>query len=204
MLGAVPLDPVLQWREQLITGSDVWASHVANEATVNAFDSIAKQMVDESAWNDRERRQDRFSGDQRRLQGGLAAAFPVSVDIGHLYMEDLGAGVNAVQRTFAAAAPWIRAARAPQAIGCEKKSVRLSTCFLIDDYFGRFSTPAAVIPMVLAAAERENLEIDYLARESACATAGDASPASLTVGSLVTVAGPRDDRRPAAAPRPAG
>jgi hypothetical protein len=50
MLGSVPLDPVLQWREQLITDSDVWASHVANEATVNAFDSIAKQIVDESAW----------------------------------------------------------------------------------------------------------------------------------------------------------
>jgi hypothetical protein len=50
MLGAVPLDPVLQWREQLITDSDVWASHVANEATVNEFDAIAKRMVDESAW----------------------------------------------------------------------------------------------------------------------------------------------------------
>jgi hypothetical protein len=50
MLGAVPLDPVLQWREQLITDSDVWASHVANEATLAAFDSLAKQMVDESAW----------------------------------------------------------------------------------------------------------------------------------------------------------
>ena len=50
MLGAVPLDPVLQWREQLITDSDVWASHVANEATVEAFDSIAKTMADESAW----------------------------------------------------------------------------------------------------------------------------------------------------------
>jgi hypothetical protein len=50
MLGAVPLDPVLQWREQLITDSDVWARHVANEATVNAFDSIAKATADESAW----------------------------------------------------------------------------------------------------------------------------------------------------------
>jgi hypothetical protein len=50
MLGAVPLDPVLQWREQLITDSDVWASHVANEATIEAFDSIAKTMADESAW----------------------------------------------------------------------------------------------------------------------------------------------------------
>jgi hypothetical protein len=49
-LGAVPLDPVLQWREQLITDSDVWARHVANQATVEAFDSIAKTMADDSAW----------------------------------------------------------------------------------------------------------------------------------------------------------
>ena len=50
MLGAVPLDPVLQWREQMITDSDVWARHVANQATIDAFDSIAKKMVDTSAW----------------------------------------------------------------------------------------------------------------------------------------------------------
>jgi hypothetical protein len=50
MLGQVPLDPILQWREQLITDTDVWASHVANQATVEAFDSIAKSLVDESAW----------------------------------------------------------------------------------------------------------------------------------------------------------
>jgi hypothetical protein len=50
MLGAVPLDPVLQWREQLITDSDVWARHVANPATIEAFDSIAKKITDESAW----------------------------------------------------------------------------------------------------------------------------------------------------------
>lgn len=50
MLGAVPLDPVLQWREQLITDSDVWATRVANEATTEAFDSIAKKITDDSAW----------------------------------------------------------------------------------------------------------------------------------------------------------
>jgi hypothetical protein len=110
----------------------------------------------------------------------------VSVEVGHLYMEDLAEGCSAVQRTFAAAAPWVRAARTPQAIGCEKKAVRLSTCFLIDDYFSRFSSPAEVIPMVLAAAKREDLEIDYLARESAGASASGVSPASLTLGSLVT------------------
>jgi hypothetical protein len=110
----------------------------------------------------------------------------VSVEIGHLYMEDFANGESAVRRAFAAAAPWVRAARDPRAIGCEKESVRLSTCFLIDDYFSRFSSPTSVIPMVLAAAEQEELEIDYLARESACAVAGGISPASLTLGSLVT------------------
>ncbi len=110
----------------------------------------------------------------------------VSVEVGHLYMEDLVAGESAVRRTFAAAAPWVRAARTPQAIGCEKRAVRLSSCFLVDDYFSRFSSPAEVIPMVLAAARREDLEIDYLARESACAGVGAVSPASLTLGRLVT------------------
>jgi hypothetical protein len=110
----------------------------------------------------------------------------VSVEVGHLYMEDLSAGPAAVRRAFATAAPWLRTALTPQAVGCEKKSVRVSTCFLIDDYFSRFSSPALVIPMVLAAAEREGVEIDYLARESACADANGVSPATLTLGSLVT------------------
>jgi hypothetical protein len=110
----------------------------------------------------------------------------VSVEIGHLYMEDFIEGLDAVQRAFAAAAPWVHTARTPQAVGCAKKSIRVSTCFLIDDYFSRFSSPAAVIPMVLAAAEREGMEIDYLARESACASANGMSPATLTLGSLVT------------------
>jgi hypothetical protein len=110
----------------------------------------------------------------------------VSVELGHLYMEDFADGESAVRRAFAAAAPWAAAARTPQAVGCEKKSVRVSTCFLVDDYFSRFSSPALVIPMVRAAAEREGLEIDYLARESACAAAGGVSPAYLTLGSLVT------------------
>jgi hypothetical protein len=110
----------------------------------------------------------------------------VSVEVGHLYMEDLADGEAAVRRAFAAAAPWLRTAQTPQAIGCEKKSVRVSTCFLIDDYFSRFSSPAAVIPMVLAAADSEGVQIDYLARESACASVNGVSPAALTLGSLVT------------------
>jgi hypothetical protein len=50
MLGAVPLDPVLQWREQLITDGDVRVNHIANEATAEAFDALAKKITDDSAW----------------------------------------------------------------------------------------------------------------------------------------------------------
>ena len=45
----------------------------------------------------------------------------VSVELGHLYMEDLAGGESAVRRTFAAAAPWVRTAQTPQAVGCDKK-----------------------------------------------------------------------------------
>jgi hypothetical protein len=50
MLGAVPLDPLLQWREQLITDADVWLRHVANQGTLEAFDAIAKSIMDAQAW----------------------------------------------------------------------------------------------------------------------------------------------------------
>jgi hypothetical protein len=50
MLGAVPLDPVLQWREQLISDSDVLTRGIANQATVDAFSTIAKRLFDDGAW----------------------------------------------------------------------------------------------------------------------------------------------------------
>jgi hypothetical protein len=122
----------------------------------------------------------------------------VSVELGHLYMDDLVRGEDAIQSTFADVAPWVRAAQSPRAIGCGKESVRVSTCFLIDDYFSRFSSPAEVIPMVVAAAGREGLQIDYVARESASAQADGSSPADLMLGHLVTepVAGTTGGRPP--------
>lgn len=50
MLGKVPLDPVLQWREQLISDDDVAGTEIANAETVFAFDDLAKKIVDDSAW----------------------------------------------------------------------------------------------------------------------------------------------------------
>lgn len=110
----------------------------------------------------------------------------VSIEIGHLYMEDFARGPEAIRAMFTAAAPWVLAGQVPAAVGCAKPAVRVSTCFLIDDYFSQFSSPGEVIPMVTAAAEAAGLRIDYLALESACAQARGSSPASLALARLVT------------------
>jgi hypothetical protein len=49
-IGSVPLDPVLQWREQLITDWDTTIRQIANRATVDAFELIAKRLDDDGAW----------------------------------------------------------------------------------------------------------------------------------------------------------
>jgi hypothetical protein len=50
LLGEVPLDPVLQWREQIISDADVQGTKIANQVTVDAFDRLAHKLSDESAW----------------------------------------------------------------------------------------------------------------------------------------------------------
>jgi len=108
----------------------------------------------------------------------------VSVEVGHLYMEDIKAGPAALRATFQEIAPWVRVAtESPTTV--RGGTIRASTCFLVDDYFAAFSTPATVVPEVLAAAEDAGVTIDYLARESACAVAGDSRPVDLALGRLV-------------------
>lgn len=93
----------------------------------------------------------------------------LSLELGHLYMEDFEAGPERLGKHFAEVRFWADAARASAAR--RSKRPRVSTCFLIDDYFTRFSTPAELIPMVLKEAEKAGLVIDYVARESGCAVA---------------------------------
>ena len=50
VLGSVPLDPVLQWREQLITNRDLTVSRIANPQTAEAFDELARLLTDDDAW----------------------------------------------------------------------------------------------------------------------------------------------------------
>ncbi len=46
-LGTVPLDPMLQWHEQLLTHADQFTRQVANFATVEAFTALAEHLVEE-------------------------------------------------------------------------------------------------------------------------------------------------------------
>lgn len=109
----------------------------------------------------------------------------LSLELGHLYMEDFEAGPEHLRRHFAQVRPWADAARAAAAAQAGGKRPRISTCFLIDDYFTRFSSPAELVPLLLAEADRAGLAVDYLARESGCAVAGKVPVAEAVAGRLV-------------------
>ncbi|MFF0510503.1 SCO2522 family protein [Streptomyces sp. NPDC004250] len=109
----------------------------------------------------------------------------LSLELGHLYMEDFEAGPERLRRHFAEVLPWVEAARAAAGARAGGRRARISTCFLIDDYFSRFSTPAEVVPMLLAEAERAGLAVDYLARESGCAVTGKTPVAEAVAGRIV-------------------
>jgi hypothetical protein len=146
---------------------------------------------------------------QRRV-----AAVPLahlSVELGHLYREDLAAedrtGPEAAdgdaadsdaadsdaadsdgQRLavhFRAVRPWFDALRQNCVDALPGRPARVSTCFLIDDYFGQFSSPAELIPKLVTAAGDAGLSIDYLARESGCAEADGVPLAALVEARLV-------------------
>ncbi|MGC0377410.1 SCO2522 family protein [Streptomyces sp. SAI-229] len=108
----------------------------------------------------------------------------LSLELGHLHMEDFEAGPGHLRRHFERVRPWAEAAHATAAATGGKRP-RISTCFLIDDYFTRFSAPADVVPMLLEEAGRAGLVVDYLARESGCAVAGKVPVAEAVAGRIV-------------------
>lgn len=108
----------------------------------------------------------------------------LSVELGHLYMEDFARGPERLFAHFAQAALWAETAVRALARTTGPRP-RVSTCFLIDDYFTRFSSPAEIIPLVTDAAARAGLRVDYIARESGCATAEGVEVAALLLARLV-------------------
>ena len=49
-IGSIPLEPVLQWREQLITDRDVNVTRVANAETTQALRRLTSVLLDEKPW----------------------------------------------------------------------------------------------------------------------------------------------------------
>jgi hypothetical protein len=116
------------------------------------------------------------------------AAVPLahlSIELGHLYADDLAAGPERLKELFRQVAPWAQLARESCQLAVRPKRARVSTCFLVDDYFGELGPPYDVVPQILAAAADAGLEIDYLARESGCAVADGVDLARLVEGRLV-------------------
>jgi hypothetical protein len=111
----------------------------------------------------------------------------LSVELGHFYPEDASGGPDRLQRHFRRIAPWANAARATCADRVPSGRPRISTCFMVDDYFGNFPPPAELVPQLIEAAAANGLVIDYLARESGCAQAGDIPLARLVESRLVPV-----------------
>ncbi|MET7486226.1 SCO2523 family variant P-loop protein [Streptomyces sp. NPDC005538] len=50
VLGSVPLEPVLQWREQLITDEDVLDSQIATMEIWKALNDLAARLTDDKYW----------------------------------------------------------------------------------------------------------------------------------------------------------
>lgn len=110
----------------------------------------------------------------------------LSIELGHLYIEEFAGGVEQLHRHFSRIAPWVAAARSACAARSPAGRARISTCFLIDDYFTRFSTPGEVMRQLTEATRGTGLEIDYFARESGCAHADDIPLAELVLTQLVS------------------
>ncbi|WP_320776887.1 SCO2522 family protein [Streptomyces sp. CRN 30] len=109
----------------------------------------------------------------------------LSLELGHVYMEDFEAGPARLREHFARVRPWAEAARAVAAAATGGRRPRISTCFLIDDYFARFSSPARIVPLIRDEAERAGLAVDYVARESGCAVTGKVPVADAVAARIV-------------------
>ena len=121
----------------------------------------------------------------------------LSVELDHLYMEDLLGEAENLDRRMARVRPWYEAIVGSFAGTGLGSRLRVSTCVLIDDYFSSLVSPAEVVPRLREAAAGAGLRIDYLAREACCAEYGGVSPAELAVDRLVPIpAAGTDGSRP--------
>lgn len=107
----------------------------------------------------------------------------LSVEVGHFYMEDLLKDEERIRASFLRIVPWIAAATA--AVDTCRNKPRVSTCFLIDDYFCDDTSPREILSKLIKIAGECGVRIDYIAREASCCVAGDVPLAALTAAKLL-------------------
>ncbi|MFF0487863.1 SCO2522 family protein [Nocardia sp. NPDC004068] len=98
------------------------------------------------------------------------AAVPMShlsIEVGHFSLNDIVDDAEHVEAEFRRIGPLITAFVESARIRFGP-GARVSTCYLLDDYFQPATDAAEALTELLAAAERAGLGIDYLARESGC------------------------------------
>ncbi|EIV94753.1 SCO2522 family protein [Frankia sp. QA3] len=101
----------------------------------------------------------------------------LSVELGHLYMEDLADGSVDLSAYFGRIASWTGPDQLADLARVARSRLRASTCVLVDDYAAAPLGPDVVVPRLIAAARSAGLTIDYIARESGCAAPlGGAGP----------------------------
>jgi hypothetical protein len=111
----------------------------------------------------------------------------VSVELDHLYMEDFARDQAHLRNRIAQIAPWYHTAVKTFEARNPNIRPRISTCFLVDDYFTPLKSPADLIPMLLEAAQAAGVRVDYVARESGCAVADGVEVARMVAGRLVSI-----------------
>ncbi|MDG4772708.1 SCO2522 family protein [Solwaraspora sp. WMMD792] len=114
-----------------------------------------------------------------------AALAHVSVELGHLYAEDFERGPDYLTEHFAQVRPWLEVVSAQQ-VARTGRPARLSTCFLIDDYFTPFGSPRQVFEQLQSAARASGVQLDHIARESGCVLADGVRLAELVLDKLVS------------------
>ncbi|MFD3702531.1 SCO2522 family protein [Nocardia sp. NPDC058658] len=110
----------------------------------------------------------------------------VSIEIGHFSMDELANGTDKIVAQLAKVAPLVHffteQARDEFADRAGNRSaVRVSTCFLVDDYFRGDTDPREILPRFLRLVGEAGIELDYLGRESGCAFAPRPGSSSMPI-----------------------
>jgi len=108
-----------------------------------------------------------YSEETERFRVASVEFSHLSIETGHFYMKDLRNGHDAIRAQFRQVAQLVdlHTALTKSEFGT---SARISTCFLIDDYFDPNTDPAEILGKILGIADECGLRIDYLAREAGC------------------------------------